>query len=88
MAVNRVFPPEFRLSLVKRVRKGEKVRLLGQELQIGRSVLYRWCDLYRREGMAGIERGTGRPPQPVHPCHAVLNEVLSHFRCKQNIQEA
>jgi hypothetical protein len=31
----------------------------------GHNVLYRWCDSYRREGVAGIERGTGRPPHRI-----------------------
>jgi len=67
MATNRVFPPEFRLSAVERVRKGETVRALSQELNIRRTLLYRWCDSYRREGRAGLERGTGRPPRSRNP---------------------
>jgi transposase len=63
MATNRVFTPEFRLSAVERVRKGETVRALSQELNIRRTLLYGWCDSYRREGRAGLERGTGRPPR-------------------------
>lgn len=51
---------------MERVRKGEKVGALSQELKIGRNVLYRWCDSYRHEGMAGIDRGTGRPPQQIN----------------------
>jgi hypothetical protein len=39
----------------------QSVGVLSQELNIGRSVLYRWCDSYRREGVAGIERGTDGP---------------------------
>jgi transposase-like protein len=66
MAANRVFTPEFRLSIVERVRKGEKVGALSQEWKIGRNVLYRWCDSYRREGIAGIDRGAGRPPQQIN----------------------
>jgi transposase-like protein len=62
MAANRVFTPQFRLSIVERVLKGKSVGVLSRELDIGRNVLYRWCDSYRREGVAGIERGTGRPP--------------------------
>jgi len=61
MTANRVFTPEFRLSIMERVQKGEKVRVLSQELKIGRNVLYRWCDSYRCEGIAGIDRGAGRP---------------------------
>ena len=66
MTANRVFTPEFRLSIVERVRKGEKVGALSQEWKIGRNVLYRWCDSYRREGIAGIDRGAGRPPQQIN----------------------
>jgi transposase-like protein len=65
MAANRVFTSQFRQSIVERVLKGQSVGVLSQELNIGRSVLYRWCDSYRREGVAGIERGTGRPPHRI-----------------------
>ena len=50
---------------MERVLKGESVGALSQELNIGRSVLYRWRDSYRREGVAGIDRGTGRPPHRI-----------------------
>lgn len=65
MAGNRVFTPQLRLSIVERVLKGERVAALSQELKIGRNVIYRWCDSYRREGMAGIDRGAGRPPRHI-----------------------
>jgi transposase-like protein len=67
MGTNRVFTPEFRLSIVKRIQKGETVRALSQELKIRRTLLYRWCNSYRREGRAGLERGTGRPPRSRNP---------------------
>jgi hypothetical protein len=54
MAANRVFTSQFRQSIVERVLKGQSVGVLSQEFNIGRSVLYRWCDSYRREGVAGI----------------------------------
>ncbi len=63
MAANRVFESQFRLLIVERILKGESVGALSQELNIRRNVLYRWCDSYRREGVAGINRGTGRPPR-------------------------
>jgi transposase-like protein len=65
VAANRVFTSQFRQSIVERVLKGQSVGVLSQELNIGRSALYRWCDSYRREGVAGIERGTGRPPHRI-----------------------
>jgi transposase-like protein len=41
MAANSVFTPQFRLSIVERVLKGQSVGELSHELNIGRSVLYR-----------------------------------------------
>jgi hypothetical protein len=40
---------------------------LHQEFQIKRSVLYRWRDAYRKEGAAGLQRPTGRPPGTPNP---------------------
>lgn len=83
-AANRVFTPQFRLATVKRVLKGEKVTTLCQELKIGRSALYRWCDSYRREGIAGIERGTGRPirgmNQAAVPKRTVDSEEIARYK--------
>ena len=62
MAKNRVFTREFKESVAQRMLKGESVRALHEELNIRRSVLYRWRDVYRKEGMAGFERPVGRPP--------------------------
>ena len=38
MGTNRVFTPEFRLQIVKRIQKGETVRALSQELKIRRTL--------------------------------------------------
>jgi transposase len=58
---NRVFPPEFKTGVARRILNGESVSALHQELQIKRSVLYRWRDAYRKEGSAGLQRPIGRP---------------------------
>jgi transposase-like protein len=47
--------------------KGESVSALHHELQIKRSVLYRWRDAYRKEGVAGLQRVGGRPPGVPNP---------------------
>lgn len=64
---NRIFSQEFKLSVVRRLLNGESVSALQQEFQIKRSVLYRWCDAYRREGAAGLQRLVGRPPGVPNP---------------------
>jgi len=61
-AKNRVFSQEFKQSVAQRILNGESVSALHHELQIKRSVLYRWRDAYRKEGVAGLERPIGRPP--------------------------
>jgi len=61
-AKNRVFAKEFKVGVAQRIVNGESVSALHHELQIKRSVLYRWRDAYRKEGAAGLDRPPGRPP--------------------------
>lgn len=65
MAEGRVFTPEFRVSVAERLLNGEGASALSRELQIKRSVLYRWRDRYRKEGTEGLRRPRGRPPGAV-----------------------
>lgn len=53
----REFSPEFRLQVVRRIEGDESVSKLHHELNIRRSILYRWRDAYRKEGVAGVSRG-------------------------------
>ncbi len=53
---NRVFTWEFKENVAQRILNGESVSALHNELQIRRSVLYRWRDAYRKEGAAGLQR--------------------------------
>ena len=62
MSEQRVFSWEFKERVVRRMLAGESVTALHHELQIKRSVLYRWRDAYREEGVAGLQRSGGRPP--------------------------
>lgn len=64
---NRTFSPEFRVQVVQRIEHGESVSKLRQEFGIKRSVLYRWRDAYRREGVGGLARKPGRPPGVPNP---------------------
>jgi len=58
---NRVFTSEFKQGVARRILNGESVSALHQEIQIKRSVLYRWRDAYRKDGAAGLQRPVGRP---------------------------
>jgi len=65
----RVYTQEFKEAVARRLVNGESVSAVYDELQIRRSVLYRWRDAYRKEGAAGL-RLTGRPsgvPNPPRP---------------------
>jgi len=66
-AKNRVFAKEFKVGVAQRIVNGESVSALHRELQIKRSVLYRWRDAYRKEGAAGLGRSPGRPPGVPNP---------------------
>src|SRR5579872_2695216 len=67
MAKQRVFSWEFKVRVVQRMLDGESVTALHHELQIKRSVLYRWRHAYRKEGVVGLQRPQGRPPGVPNP---------------------
>ena len=67
MSKQRVFSWEFKEGVARRILDGESVSALHHELAIKRSVLYRWRDAYRKEGVAGLQRAQGRPPGVPHP---------------------
>jgi transposase-like protein len=58
----RVFSPELKLSVVKRMLSGEQTRELARELKVSRTFLYRWKDIYRKYGASGFRKRRGRPP--------------------------
>lgn len=63
----RTFSSEFRVQVAQRIQQGESVSKLHRELQIKRSILYRWRDAFRKEGSAGLARSVGRPPGIPNP---------------------
>ena len=63
----RTFSPEFRIEIAQRIERGESVSKLHHELEIKRSVLYRWRDALRKEGASGLARAVGRPPGVPNP---------------------
>ena len=72
-AKNRVFTREFKEGVAQRILNGESVSALHQEVQIKRSVLYRWRDAYRKDGAAGLQRPVGRPPGVPNPPRPVAS---------------
>ena len=52
---------EFKEAAAQRLLAGESGTALSRELDVRRSVLYRWRDAYRAEGMGGLSRQRGRP---------------------------
>ena len=73
MSEQRVFSWEFKESAARRMLDGESVSALHHELQIKRSVLYRWRDAYRKDGVAGLQRVRGRPPGVPNPPRPAAN---------------
>jgi len=67
MSKQRVFSWEFKEKAARRMLDGESVSALHHELAIKRSVLYRWRDAFRKEGVAGLQRVKGRPPGVPNP---------------------
>jgi transposase len=57
----RVHTPEFKLRVVQRMLAGESVARLSREVKVKLSMLYRWRDVYRKQGAAGLQRPRGRP---------------------------
>jgi|SRR5271157_309120 len=54
---------ELKLAAVRRVRAGESVRAVAEELGIRRKRLYVWKDRYAERGEAGLERRRGGRPR-------------------------
>jgi transposase-like protein len=70
---HRVFSREFKEGVAQRILRGEGVTSLHHELDIKRSVLYRWRDAYRKDGAAGLQRPVGRPPGIPNPPRPVAS---------------
>lgn len=56
----RVYSVKFKERVARRMLNGETIKTLCKELDISSSVLYRWRETYRLEGVEGL-RVTGRP---------------------------
>ncbi len=54
-------PREFKEAAARRLLAGQSGTALSRELDVKRSLLYRWRDAYRQEGVNGLSRRRGRP---------------------------
>ena len=61
-AKGREYTLEFKETAARRMLAGESSTALSRELDVQRSLLYRWRDAYRAEGVGGLSRKSGRPP--------------------------
>jgi transposase len=82
---NREFSPEFRIQVAKRILAGESVSKIHAEVQIKRSVLYRWRDAYGKDGAAGLQRARGRPPGVPNP--TLRPRASEEERLRQQVAE-
>ncbi len=57
----REFTVEFKEAAARRLLAGQSGTALSRELDVKRSLLYRWRDAYRQEGVNGLSRRRGRP---------------------------
>jgi len=82
----RVYSREFRMQVVQRIRDGEKVPALAQELGIHRKLLYEWTRRVNEGGEANLrDRGrprktdvAGRPTAGVQQQIAELERTVAH----------
>jgi transposase len=58
---SRRFSPEFKLKVMERIRAGEVLSVVAQELGVHRQLLYKWRDALRRGEGRFPKRG--RPPR-------------------------
>jgi len=58
----RAFSTAFKESVVLRLRAGERLAAVAEELGIRRKLLYQWRHAYRRLGVAGLNRKRGPKP--------------------------
>jgi transposase len=72
----RAFSTTFKESVVLRLRAGERLAAVADELGVRRKLLYEWRHAYRKQGVAGLNRkrgpkpggkGSGSPPAARRP---------------------
>jgi transposase-like protein len=72
---------EFKVAAVRRMISGEPVSRLSRELKVKRSLLYRWCSAYEKEGATGL-RPIGRRPANVETTTEALEDRVAELQRK------
>jgi transposase len=85
--VPRVFTGEFRVAVAQRIAAGESVSKLRRELDIRRSVLYRWRSRYREEGAAGLQLTVGGQSSHAATARPVNAGITEEERLRQQVAE-
>lgn len=83
----RVFTPEQKVAIVKRMLGGEDVSAVSRELKIRRAILYRWKDSYRKGGAAAFRVKRGRPPKAPPVVDASPKAALDLASAKRRVAE-
>jgi transposase-like protein len=72
----RRFTVEFKVEAVQRMLGGENVKALSRILDVPRSQLYRWLDVYREQGTERLW-GPGRRPTLAEPLQTTPAEAAA-----------
>jgi transposase-like protein len=84
----RIFRRATKVSAVKRMLAGENVSALSRELEVRRTILYRWKDEYEARGEAAFRRNPGRPPRHSPRAEWVRKEATGELAAaKQRIAD-
>jgi transposase len=62
--LSRSFSKEFKIAVLVRLDRGERLAEVAKEAGIRRKLLYEWRDAFRRDGEAGLNRKRGPKPGP------------------------
>lgn len=81
----RVFTGEFRVAVAQRIAAGESVSKPRRELDIRRSVLYRWGNRYREEGAAGLQITVGGQSSNAAIPRSVNPGITEEERLRQQV---
>jgi len=84
----RVFSRQLKVSVAKRMLKGEDITALARELKVRRTFLYRWKDEYRLLGDGAFRGHRGRPPKSAPGMDSVRSDAGSELVvAKQRVAE-
>jgi transposase InsO family protein/transposase-like protein len=82
----RAHSAEFKLSVVKRLEKGEAVYAVSKDLGLGTSIIYTWQKRYREQGLEGLQPKSSRPHhQPKKTSQWLIDKIVALKKSKPEI---